>query len=224
MKRTYTRNVTKVALAAAIAVLLLVPSTSGAATQMNATDDPRVTGDLELQTDGCRSQQEKYRGEIVARGKTCLRIYTYDSASESDMTRNYGVVWLQSNLNSSRNWCGSEVLSDVDLPGNIRVESRDPRSVDVNRNAKPYETSITVEAGGNVSSPTEAKISQDQLLYKDRVTTRVQSGNVFRLKWTGLESDKLGFASGAEISWAEADSPGAISFRLNYQLSRGRGC
>lgn len=223
MKRIYGRKVTKVVLLAMIAGLLLVPTTSGAATQMNAADDPQVTGDLELQTNGCREQQEKYRGQVVAKGKTCLRIYTYDSTSENDADRNYGVVWLQSNLNSSRNWCGSEVLSDIDLPNNVRVESRDPRTVDVKRNAKPYETSITIEAGGNVTSQTEAKISQDQLLYKDKVTTKVQSGNVFRLKWTGLESDKLGFASGAEISWPEG-GPDAISFRLNYQLSRGRGC
>ena len=224
MKRTYGRNVAKVVLPAMIAGVLLVPSTSGAATQMNAADDPQVTGDLELQTDGCREQEEKYRGQVVARGKTCLRIYTYDQASEDDAARNYGVVWLQSNLNSSRDWCGSEVLSDVDLPNNVRVESRDPRTMDVNRNAKPFETSITVKAGGNVVGETESRINQDQLLYKDKVTTKIQSGNVFRLKWTGLESDKLGFASGAEISWADDDSPGAISFRLNYQLSRGRGC
>ena len=224
MKRKYGRNVTTMVLLAMVAGVLLVPSPSGAATQMNATDDPRVTGDLELQTDGCRSQQENYRGQVVAKGKTCLRIYTYDSASEDDTSRNYGVVWLQSNLNSSRGWCGSEVLSDVDLPSNVRVESREPRTVNVNRNAKPYETSVTAGAGGQSTSETEAAVSQDQLLYKDSVTTKVQSGNVFRLKWTGLESDKLGFASGAEISWAEEDSPGAISFRLNYQLSRGRGC
>ena len=224
MKRTYGRNVIKVALLATIAGVLLVPSSSGAATQMGATDDPKVTGDLELQTDGCREQQEKYRGQVVAKGKTCLGIYTFDSTSEDDADRNYGVVWLQSNLNSSRNWCGSEVLSDVDLPNNVRVESRDPKTVDVNRNGKPFETAITVEAGGHVTSETEAKITQDQLLYKDEVTTKIQSGNVFRLKWTGLESDKLGFASGAEISWADDNPPGAISFRLNYELSRGRGC
>lgn len=224
MKRTYGHYVTKVLLPAMIAGVVLVPSTSGAATQMNATDDPKVTGDLELQTDGCREQQEKYRQQVVAKGKTCLRIYTYASTSEDDAERNYGVVWLQSNLNSSRGWCGSEVLSDVDLPNNVRVESREPRTVDVNRNAKQYETSVTAEAGEQSTSETEATVSQHQLLYKEKVTTKVQSGNVFRLKWTGLESDKLGFASGAEISWAEDDSPGAISFRLNYQLSRGRGC
>jgi hypothetical protein len=224
MKRTNKRNVMKAVLVAMVAGLLLVPTSSGAATQMGANEDPRVTGDLELQTDGCRSQQEKYRGEVVAKGKTCLRIYTYDPTSEDDAERNYGVVWLQSNLNSSRGWCGSEVLSDVDLPNNVRVESREPRTMDVNRNAKPYETEVTADAGEQSTSEIEATVSQDQLLYKDKVTTKIQTGNVFRLKWKGLESAKLGFASGAEISWAEDDSPGAISFRLNYQLSRGRGC
>ena len=207
-----------------VALMLPTAAVPAATRQMDSTDAPEVSGPLNQSSNQCKTQRERFQGDVVAVGKACLRIFRFDPESETDADRNYGVVWLQSNLNSSRNWCGSEVLSDVDLPNNVRVESREPRTMDVNRNAKPYETSIAAEAGGHSTSETEATLSQDQLLYKDKVTTKVQTGNVFRLKWTGLESDKLGFASGAEISWSEDDSPGAISFRLNYQLSRGRGC
>ena len=200
---------------------LAVPSGVGAATQMDAGDDPEVTGALELETDECRRQRESYRGNTVASGKTCLRIYTFDPASETDDARNYGVVWLQSNLNSRRGWCGSEVLSDVDLPDDITVESRAPRSIELNRH-KSYQTSLTAEAGGTATN-TDSSIRQDQILYPKEVRTRIlDKDNVFRLKWVGLENTKLGFASGAEISWASDDSPGGISFRLNYQLKRGR--
>lgn len=220
MKRTKGTHVTKVS-GLVVALMLVIPSAGSAPAQLDASDDPRVTGELELETDGCEKQHEKYRGNVVARGKTCLRIYTYDPNSEEDAERNYGVVWLQSNLNSSRGWCGSEVISDIDLPNNIDVESKAPETMDVNRR-KSYETVITAEAGGNgTGDPTS--IEQDQVLYPEKVRTKViNNTNTFRLKWTGLEKNKLGFASGAEISW-EAGAPlDDISFRLNYSLKRGR--
>lgn len=220
MRRTNGRYGTKLALAAT-AMALVVPTQVGAAAQMDAGDDPQVTGALELETDECRRQQESYRGQIVASGKTCLRIYTFDPASETDEERNYGVVWLQSNLNSRRGWCGAEVLSDVDLPDDIAVQSRSPRSMELKRQ-KHYETALTAQAGGTATD-SDSSIRQEQVLYPEEVRTRVLAKeNIFRLKWVGLESEKLGFASGAEISWASDDSPGGISFRLNYQLTRGR--
>lgn len=219
MKRTKSNYVTKVALLVG-ALLLVVAPASGQGAQLDASDDPRVSGELELETDGCRKQQEKYRGEVVARGKTCLRIYTYDVNAEDDAERNYGVVFLQSNLNSSRGWCGSKVLSDIDLPNNIDVESRSPHTMDVNKR-KAYETVVTAEAGGNGTGEASS-VEQDQVLYPEKVTTKViNNSNTFRLKWVGLEKDKLGFASGAEISWAAGSNPDDISFRLNYSLSRG---
>jgi hypothetical protein len=220
MKRTNRRFRTR-AIVLATSVMLVVPPANAATDQMNATDDPEVTGALELETDGCRRQQEQYRGEVVAKGKTCLRIYTFDPTAESDDERNYGVVWLQSNLNSSRGWCGSKVLSDVDLPNDIRVESRAPKTIELNRR-KAYRTELSVDAAGNaVGDP--ASIAQDQVLYPEKVRGWVMDAeNVFRLKWTGMENAKLGFASGAEISWTQGESPGGISFRLNYQLRRGR--
>ena len=220
MKRTKRRFRTR-AILLATGVMLIVPPATAAAEQMNATDDPEVAGALELETDGCEKQHERYQGEIVARGKTCLRIYTFDPTAEADDERNYGVAWLQSNLNSSRGWCGSKVLSDVDLPNDIQVESRAPKTIELNRR-KAYRTELSVDANGNaVGDP--ATIAQDQILYPEKVRGWVMdSGNVFRLKWTGMENAKLGFASGAEISWVQGQSPGGISFRLNYQLQRGR--
>jgi hypothetical protein len=80
---------------------------------------------------------------------------------------------------------------------------------------------VTAEAGGNGTGEASS-VEQDQVLYRDKVTTKViNNSNTFRLKWVGLEKDKLGFASGAEISWAAGANPDDISFRLNYSLSRG---
>src|SRR5688500_2961843 len=177
---------TKLALVVIAGSLALSPAFAATA-QMDAADDPEVAGELEMQTDECRKQQEKFKDQIVAAGKTCLRIYTYDQTAETDDARNYGVVWLQSNVNAKRGWCAAEVLSDVDLPSDIRVETREPRSMDIKRR-KNYETALTVTADGNASeSAAETSIRQSQILYPEKVTSRVlENGNVFRLKWKGL--------------------------------------
>lgn len=220
MKRT-NRSATKVTVLV-VGALMMIPTVSAAPTQMDAGDDPRVSGALELETDGCRRQREKFRGQVVAKGKTCLRIYTYDPDAETDDARNYGVVWLQSNLNSRRRWCGAKVLSDVELPGNITVESRAPRTLRLKRR-RAYETVLTAQAGGHATTETETSVEQDQVLYPEKIRTRVlRDKNVFRLKWVGLEKAKLGFASGAEISWPAGATLDGISFRLNYSLKRGR--
>ena len=220
---THRKRISRTLALLALATLVAMPPALGATRQMDAADDPQVTGELELQTDECRRQHEEYEGDTVATGKTCLRIYTFDAGAETDPDRNYGVVWLQSNLNSQRGWCGAEVTSDVDLPQDIRVESRVPKAVDISR-TKTYETSLTSTAGGNAGeTAAETTIKQSQILYKRSIKTRIISEtNIFRLKWLGMENNKLGFASGAEISWASDDAPGGISFRLNYELKRGR--
>ena len=200
-------------------VLSLVALPAPAATQMDAGDDPEVSGSLELQSDDCRRQEEKDdAGEVIARGKTCLRVYGYDPASETDSDRNYGVVWLQSNVNSMNGWCTARVFSDVDLPNVVRVESKAPKSMTLGRR-KIFETVLTTNAAGNGAE--EASVRQSQILYPEAVRVRVlEDSNLFRLRWVGLRNVKLGFASGVEVSWPVDEDP-RIAFRLNYELKPG---
>jgi len=205
--------------AVAILVGLIAVPAGAARQQMDADDNPSVSGDLELANDECRRENETFRGKVVATGKTCLRIYTFDATAEDDAARDYGVVWLQSNLNARGGWCGIKVVSDVNLPENIRAESRAPRSVSLKRR-RAYTTSLPIDASGNAAED-GSSIEQNQVLYPDEVRTRVlKKKNVFRLKWTGSHAAKLGFASGAEISWSADDSPDDVTFRLNYKLER----
>ena len=213
---------TKLALGVIVGLLGATP-VFGATAQMDAADDPEVSGELSLQTDECRKQQETFNKEIVAAGKTCLRIYTFDQGAETDQDNNYGVVWLQSNVNARRGWCAGEVVSDVDLPPDITVETRAPRSMELRRK-KVYDTVLTANAAGNASDTAETtRVRQTQVLYPKTIRSRVLAkDNIFRLKWTGLRNEKLGFASGAEVSWADTpEGPGDITFRLNYELKRG---
>lgn len=214
------RNWIKVAVTVALGGLLVSPA--AAAVQMDATDAPEVSGELELVTESCQNENEKHEGAVVARGKTCLRIYSYDPGAENDADRNYGVAWLQSNVNSRLGWCAAKVLSDIDLPGSFQVEARAPRSMDVRRR-KTYETVLAADAGGNAAETAEdSAIRQAQILYPREVRTSILSDpNVFRLRWVGLRNEKLGFATGAEVSWSSGSSPDPVSYRLNYELKRG---
>ena len=209
---------TKLALLSAALVLVATPVSGAVAEQMNAAEDPEVTGNLELRSDDCRSQQEKdSAGNVIAQGKTCLRVYSYSPAAETDTERNYGVAWLQSNVNSRAGWCAAVVESDIDLPKVVQMESKAPKSMELGRR-KTYETVLTTDAAGNGTE--EASVKQSQILFPRSVRTSViEDSNVVRLKWRGLENLKLGFASGAEISWPVDEEP-RITFRLNYELKK----
>jgi hypothetical protein len=213
-------RISKLLLVIAVGLLGSVGS-AAAATQLDARDSPEASGPLEQRTKDCRAQNETFEGTVVAMGRTCLRIYQYDTASETDANRDYGVVWLQANVNSSHRWCSQKVISDVDLPSDIQVGEIAPSSLNPSR-SRTYRTKLSTDADGNGSEP--AQITQDQVIYPDAIRTRVVTdGNIFRLKWTGDEDDKLGFASGAQISWDASDTPGGSSFHLNYSL-RKSGC
>lgn len=213
------RTWTKIALAAVAGLLLAAPA--GAATQMDASDTPEVSGELTLEDEICERNNEKYQGEVVARGKACLRIYSFAPTAETDSDRNYGVAWLQSNVNSRRGWCASNAVSDLILPETHAIESRAPHSMKINRK-KMYETVLAPDAGGNASETAEeTSISQSQILYPQSLRTwTITDTNVVRMKWKGLRDEKLGFASGLELSWPTGER-GGVKFGLIYELQRG---
>ena len=213
------RTWTKIALAAVAGLLLAAPA--GAATQMDATDSPEVSGELTLEDEICEKNNERYQGEVVARGKACLRIYSYTPTAETDTERNYGVAWLQSNVNSRLGWCASNAVSDLVLPETSEIEARAPRSMQINRK-RTYQTVLSPDAGGNASETAEeTSISQSQILYPQTLRTWVISDtNVVRMKWKGLRDAKLGFASGVELSWPTGER-GGVKFGLTYELQRG---
>ena len=209
-----------------IAVALLVPVTgaAGAPAQLDARDQPSVSGPLEQRSSQCKVERERFEGDVVAVGKTCLRVYLLDPESETDANRNYGVVWLQSNLNSRNGWCGIKVQSDVSLPSDVVVERRAPRGVTTIGRRKRMTTRITATANGTAS--TNGVVSAEATVYPREIRSRLlqEPEQVFRLRWVGSSARKLAFASGAEISWPADSAPRGISFRLNYSLKQDARC
>jgi hypothetical protein len=193
-------------------------------TQMEAREAPEVSGPLSRQSLECQTQRERFEGNVVAVGRTCLRIFILDPNSETDVDRDYGVVWLQSTLDSSGGWCATKVLSDVNLPHDVTIERRVPRGLTEIGRRKRLTSRLVASANGSAS--TNGEVKQTYTAFPNSIRTSVQHAEfqVFRLRWLGSDERKLGFASGAEISWDENNAPGGISFRLNYELRQRDNC
>jgi hypothetical protein len=207
-------------------IALLAPAMQATAqtTQMQAREAPEVSGPLSRQSLECKTQRERFEGNVVAVGQTCLRIFVLDPSSETDVDRDYGVVWLQSTLDSSGGWCATKVLSDVNLPHDVTIERRVPRGLTEIGRRKRLTSRLVASANGSAS--TNGEVRQSYIAFPDSIRTSVRHAEfqVFRLRWLGSDERKLGFASGAEISWDEDNAPGGISFRLNYELRQRDNC
>ncbi len=211
------------AIAVLLAAGLALGGTATAATQMDASDEPQVEGPLTLENMKCERRVEKARKQTAGVIKRCLRFYRLDPAAESDGDRDYGVVWLQSNVDGRNGWCAKSVASDIVLPDAVDLHTRRPKGVTEVAERKRYRTRLVAQASGTSDDP--ATIRQTWTAYPKRFRGRVRDeGRIFRLKWRGSSEAKLGFASGIEVSWATSEPPEGISYQLNFRLARDDAC
>lgn len=206
-----------------ILALLMPSSLAAPAPQMDASDEPVVEGPLSLADTKCDRKKRTSGDQTVAVIKRCLRFYTFDPASESDMGSDYGIVWLQSNVKAKSGWCAKRTASDVLLPDMVAIHSYNPKGPTPIEKAQPITTRVVADAGGTATA--EGRITQDWLAYpaKVRGLTRAD-GRIFRVKWTGTSRQKLAFAGGVEIAWQTDTPPDGLSYRLNFALGSPDTC
>ena len=191
------------------------------ARQMGAREAPSVSGPLTQRTLKCERKAQREDGKVVVTAKSCIRLYLFSKGKETDPDRNYGVIWLQTNLNAGRGWCASIVKSDIDIPPKAIAHIRRPRSA-TRSSRKSFTTHLRVGARGKAVR--EGKIVNSFMLYPHTIDGRVaEDGNVFRVVWRGSTRRRLAFASGVEISW-RGDPPGTISSGLRYRISKLASC
>ena len=202
---------------------LLVQSVFAAPTQMDASAEPAVEGPATLKDTRCDRKERRNDGQLVAVIKRCLKFYEYDAAAESDAERDYGVVWLQSNVDGKNGWCTKRVASDILLPADLGLHSFQPKGVTEITKVQRLETRLSADAGGTSSTP--ARISQQWLGYPTQVRGVLRDdGGIFRVKWAGTSAAKLGFAGGIEISWTPESPPDGLSYQLNFALGSPDTC
>lgn len=209
-------------LAAALGAALVVGIPSPAAGQLDARREPTVTGPLTALGDGkkCRATKYEVEGEIVARAKICLFLYSFDPDSEDDEERDYGVMWAQTNVDTGGGWCAFRVHTEVYIPEDMPMHAKVPRAQEIPKRKKVTWT-LNVDAEGHADD--EATVKKSLTLYPRELSrSRRDAGDdrdLVRVTWRGETAEKLGFVSGFEVSWPEDEGPpDAVPFRVEYPI------
>jgi hypothetical protein len=203
---------------------LLASAPAAVARQTDAFDKPSVTGPLIFDSRNCgRHKTRNNLEDVVAVAKSCIRFYVFDPRKESNVGRDFGVIWLQTNVNGRKGYCASSVRSDIAIPGRARLLSSKPT---FKRATRPRAARTRIVADAAEGAVTNATIKRGFVMHPRNLRGRLrQQGSVFRSVWYGLSRNKLAFVSAVEISWSAVDGPPKqVSSRLVYELRRHRVC
>jgi hypothetical protein len=193
------------------------PALPAPAEQLAATDQPVVEGPIAQHDMKCDRKLQLDGKEVAAVAKRCLRFYRFDTGAETDPERDYGVLWLQSTVDSRNGWCARQVASKIVLAPGLGLHSHKPDETTNVSRRKEVTTDLSADANAN-GQP--ARISQRWIALPNVFDALVKKDDsAFTLTWRGDTSKKLGFASGIEISWPADAPPEGISFRLNFKLA-----
>ena len=209
-------------LAGLMAMVFVAACPSPVSAQLDARTEPVVTGPLTELGDGrkCRATKYEVEGEVVARAKICLFLYSFDPDKEDDEERDYGVMWAQTNVDTGGGWCAFRVHTEVYIPAAMPMHAKVPRAQKIARRKKVV-WKLSVDAEGHASE--DASVKKGLTLYP-RELTRSRRGDdedtdLVRVTWRGETAAKLGFVSGLEVSWPEDEGPpDAVPFRVEYPI------
>lgn len=201
----------------------LSPLVAADARQMDVTDRPAVSGPLELLKRNCQKKRELSHGQVAVVAKSCVRFYALDAAAEDDAARDYGVIWLHTNIDGRHGWCATEVRSDIDLPPRTLLHNHKPKTFRTPER-RPFTSKMFVDADEHAT--TRASIMRRFVFFPRIMKARLVSrGHVFRILWKGSKDRKLAFASGVEISWRVSDGPPKfLSSKLRYVVRKKSVC
>jgi hypothetical protein len=210
------------ALAAVLAGALVVSWQIPAQAQLDARDEPVVAGPLTAAGEGkkCRASKYEVDGEVVARAKICLFLYSFDSTMEDDEANDYGVMWAQTNVDTRGGWCAFTVHTEVYIPDDMPIHNRVPKAREIPKPTK-VASKLTVDADGHATE--NGTVKKQMTLYPESLSRsrRETDGgsDLVRVTWRGETAAKLGFVSGMEVSWpVETGPPDAVPFRVEYPI------
>ena len=208
----------------ALLVVVAFPGTAGA--QLDARDAPSVSGPLTGGQKGCDGGKEMHQGDLVARVRLCYRVFLFDVDSEDDQNRDFGVIWLQSNVDAEPGWCTTAVRTSALITEGGTTHDFTPADKVGTNDKKRVKRTLRVDAEGNADQI--ARVTQSFVLFPDNVTPTVRNqngGERFKLKWEGSSARNLGFATGVELSWDQAEGSPQIDPKLTYDFSaEPQGC
>lgn len=208
-----------------LSMLTLLAPVASAAEQLDARTAPETEGPLTGGEASCRRQVETKDDRTVAVVRLCSRLYALEPASETDEANDYGLLWLQSNVDAAKGWCAVEVNTSAVVGEGGAVYDTAPGSRLRANKRKRIEVSLTVDAQGEATET--AKASQSLVMFPRQMKPIIEptnQGTDFTLKWVGSVGRKLAFASGVELSWPAGIGSPAIEPTLTYRFEKKGEC
>ena len=201
---------------------LMAPSAPAEAAQTEAWDRPTVRGPLRQELRNCRARSVRFEDRVVARVRSCIRLYSLRPSAESDVARDYGAVWLQTTVAPRGNWCAKLMRSDIEVPQGTTMHAHAPTSRFTDHR-KRVRTRLVIDARQQAASA--GAISQGFALIPRALRTSTQDDrHTWRATWRGSTGNKVASASGIEISWDAGAPPERVASNLSYTLRRQPSC
>ena len=222
--RSISRKRRHLAVAIAIAVGAIFVPAPAQAGQIKASKAPQVSGPLSLADEKeCLADKATYQGTTIARMNLCVWLYEFDEKMETDLTRTYGVAWVQTTVDAMNGWCATKVESNIKLPSGVKRHAYAPARKLSTKKRRRTTVKLTATANGNALDNGTVSQSFD-LFPKTWTPSLANQGKTIRANWVGGESSKLAFAMGAEISWEFLSAPSIRGGLGNMRFVKSRRC
>lgn len=176
-----------------------------AGAQLDPREGPNVSGPLIRTGGNCDSGRERAGGQVAVVMRACSDVYGFKAGKETDPTRDYDVIWLQTSVEPRNGFCATDVTSTLTVPKGTRIERKAPRYKRTDERIR-YQTRLVATAGG--SAVRNGVVKQGFGLLP-RVMDPTVVGRTFTLEWRGRTAKTLAFAMGVEVSYPENNPPAA---------------
>lgn len=173
--------------------------------QFGAGQVAYLDGPITFQIKGCDTGKDRNRrGRVVGTAKACTLVYLVPPADDLSEERNFGSVWIQSSVDARSGWCAKTVKTILQVPDGAALEGVTPKkTLEI---AKRTLDEVILRVGTTEEMTTASQMSHMMFLYPGtRELKKRDGGEIQRLIWKGRTRERLSFALGLSLSWAEAD-------------------
>lgn len=210
---------------ATILVMGVIGASPVSAKQMDAREAPTVTGPLEAGDMQCRKANVTRNDEKLAAVRLCSTLYALDPATDGDEANDYGVLWVQSNVDAKNGWCASRVRTKALVKSGGTLYDVAPGKTAKTSKRQKVRVRLTLDAHENPEST--STLTQRYLLFPRRVKPLVEAtkqGTRVTTEWLGSAGRKLAFAMGLELSWPAGIGSPEMSPSMTYKFEKKGSC
>lgn len=189
-------------------IAALVASVTAAGANLDARDEPSTTSRIDVDERGPAKKCERDKdftssGVAAVVSRACTFQFQLAPSADKDPNRDFKVYWLQSSIHPRRNFCVTDVTSEIRIPDGYRIEAKTPRFKRTD-SPKRVKARLRVDAGGGRQN--DQIVKQTFRLFPRTLKPNLDD-NKMTLDWDGATSRDLGFAMGIVVSYPDEDLP-----------------